>query len=46
MHSPFLNSFIFICKLMTCISIFLSFNTHHWIRELDGKEYRGMKFFF
>jgi len=45
MHSPLLNSFIFICKLMTCISIFLSLNTHHWIQDMDGRNHRGMKIF-
>lgn len=32
---------------MICISIFLSIGTHHWVRDYDGKEHRGIeKIFF
>jgi hypothetical protein len=47
MSTPLLNCFIFVCKLMICISIFLSIGTHHWIRDYDGEEHRGIeKIFF
>jgi hypothetical protein len=47
MHSPLLNCYIFICKLIICISIFLSLNSHHWIRDIDGsKHIGGKKIFF
>ncbi|CAF0808651.1 unnamed protein product [Rotaria sordida] len=28
---------------MTCITMFVSLHTHHWIRNTDGNEHRGLK---
>ncbi len=45
MSISLLNCFIFICKLIICISIFVSIDSPHWIQENHGNEYYGVKRF-
>ncbi|CAF1410265.1 unnamed protein product [Adineta steineri] len=43
MHSPLLNSYIFICKLMICITVLIALHTHHWMQEDNGRNHHGLK---